>query len=238
MKKLLILSLILTTFVTSCKKDNEPDPVVIRAYVYLIHVVPGFASVNWVVDGVAVRDAMDYAKYLTGGVILESASDEIEFTVKNPGTGLVLATELLPLEMNKFYTVLFAGTAEEPVLILDEIDTTPPEFQNVKLEFFHAATLHDSIDVYIGDTLQDNKVITNLGFNALSDPFEVSQIDARTAIIVSGHSEEYSQDSVLLNSVNNELIEYGSSYLTVVAPFTYDPMDELTLWLYDLPVDN
>jgi hypothetical protein len=105
----------------------------------------------------------------------------------------------------------------------------------VKIQFFHAATDQDSIDVYMGGTTPDKKVVTGLNFNDFSDPFDVSNYDATVAITVSLHSDEYDQDSVLLTSVNNDLFQTDASYLAVVAPFTVDPLSELTLWLFSLP---
>jgi hypothetical protein len=235
MKKLFILSLLFSSIFLSCSKDPEPAPQPIRAYVYLEHFVPGRESIIWVVDGVEVPDKQDYSLYFPGAVILDAASEQIEFTVKHPVSGEVLASEILPLEQNKYYTVMFAGTVEDPVLLYNEIEIARPQPGKVKIQFFHAATDQDSIDVYMGGTTPDKKVVTGLNFNDFSDPFDVSNYDATVAITVSLHSDEYDQDSVLLTSVNNDLFQTDASYLAVVAPFTVDPLSELTLWLFSLP---
>ncbi len=89
----------------------------------------------------------------------------------------------------------------------------------------------------MGDTTMEKRVVSDLDYLVLTAPFEPVDSDARSAIIVSKHSEEYHQDSVLLSSNYNEEIISGASYLSVVANFTFDPSSELTFWLYLLPVE-
>ncbi|MCK4992450.1 MAG: hypothetical protein KAS29_18255, partial [Bacteroidales bacterium] len=73
---------------------------------------------------------------------------------------------------------------------------------------------------------------------SLSEPFEVVDYDARAAIVVTAHTEEYNQDSVLLTSIYNDMIVTGANYLSVFAPHSFYPADTLlTFWLYELPID-
>lgn len=237
MKKLFILSILFPLVFLSCNKDPEPEPEVIRAYCYLHHFVPGLESVTWVVDDIEVPDDQVYAALLPGSIVLEAASEEISFIVKNPGTGVVLESRDLLLEKDKYYTVIVCGSKEDPMLLFQEIETTRPQSGQVKFQVLHAATGQNSIDVYMGGTTPDKRAVSELDFLSLSDPFEVQDYDARAAITVSAHSEEYNQDSVLLTSVYNDLVVSGASYLSVVAPYTFDPLSELTFWLYDLPLE-
>jgi len=239
MKKLFIFSILFSLLTLSCNKEPEPEPEpeVIRAYCNIYHFVSGLESVVWVVDDHEIPDPKVYAGQLQGSVLLETETDEINFTAKHSGTGAVLFSELLVLEKDKYYTVVAAGTEENPVLLFKEIETTPPQSGKVKFEILHSVIDQESIDVYMGGSTSVKRVVSDLNYNSLSLFFEVLESDARAAIIVSAHSEEYNQDSVLLSSVYNEQIVSGANYLSVVAPYTFDPESALTFWLYALPKD-
>jgi hypothetical protein len=237
MKKLIITSLLLSIVVLSCKKESEPEPRVIRAFVYLYNFLPGLEGINWTVDGVEVPEEMYYSKYLNGGVLLDSTSEEIEFFVKNAASGEILASRLLLLEEGKYYSVMFAGTLEDPVLLFYEIDTNMPVANRIKFQIFHAAVIQDSIDIYMGGTSPDKRVVTGLGFNKLTDPFDVIDADAMVNIIATLHSEEYNEENVLLSSQYNGIVVSGASYLGVVAPFTSDTSSDLTLLLIAQPLE-
>jgi len=237
MKKLVIISILFSFVILSCKKEPDPEPEVIRAFVYLYHFIPGIESVTWIVDGVQIPENMDYADYIAGGVILDASTEEIVFVVKHSGSGEILASQLLQLVEGKSYTVIIAGTVDEPVLLFNEIDTGMPLSGQIKFQFFHAAVIQDSIDIYMGGTSPDKRVVTDLGFNKLSEPFQANEYDARPAITVTKHSEEYNQENVLLTSLYNAQLVSGANYLTVVAPFTSDTSSELSLWLFNLPLE-
>ncbi|MCK4881015.1 MAG: DUF4397 domain-containing protein [Bacteroidales bacterium] len=237
MKKLFILSILFPLVFLSCNKDPEPEPEVIRAYCYLHHFVPELESVTWVVDDIETPDDLIYGGLIPGAVVLEAASEEISFIVKNSETGEVLESRVLLLEEDKYYKVIICGSKEDPLLLFQEVETSRPQSGQVKFQILHAAPGQDSIDVYMGGTSPDKRVISELDYKELSDPFEVQDYDVIAAITISIHSEEYNQDSVLLTSIYNDLIVSGASYLAVVAPYTFDPLSELTFWLYDLPLE-
>jgi hypothetical protein len=238
MKKLFILSILFSILFVSCNDDPEPEPEVIRAYVYLYHFIPEHGSVIWEVDESALPEEQLYATQFSGAVVLESASEEISFTVRHSGTNEVLVSQLVQLEQDKYYNVIVRGSSEDPALLIREIDTSHPDAGQVKFQVLHSIAGQGPIDVYMGGNTVDNRGLSELPYLSLSTPFEVKDYDARAAILVSAHSEPFNQDSVLLTSIYNDEIATDANYLSVVAPPTYNTADTLlTFWLYELPLD-
>jgi hypothetical protein len=237
MKKRFILFISFSLIFFSCSEDPGPEPEVIRAYCYLYHFIPELSSVIWEAAGFEVPNVKVYAYQFAGAVILESDSEEIAFAVKHPDTHDVLATQNFQLEKDTYYNVIAYGSIEDPILHITEIETSRPQAGNIKFQVLHSATGENSIDLYMGDTTLENRVVNELDYLSLTDPFEAEFLDVRSLIIVSKHSEDYNQDSVLLTSINNGDFISDAYYLTVVAPFTYDPSSEFTLWIYPLPLD-
>jgi len=234
MKKLLILSILFFSLFVSCKKDPEPEPEPIRAYCYLQHFIPQMSTVTWEVDGVELPEAQQYGYSFPGAVILEGTSEEIEFTVKRPDTKAVLVSRLIQLEQNKFYNAIVGGPAEDPSLLIYEIETTPPNSGNVKLQVLHAIPGQGPIDLYMGDTTLEKRYVTGLDYLELTDPFQVYEIDIRVNMTATAHTDAFNPDSVLLSSDFNTIIS-GANYLSVVAPSSYDTTSSLTFWAYVLP---
>lgn len=237
MKKLFILFISLSLITFSCNDEPEPEPEVIRAYCYLYHFIPEIGSVIWEADGTEVPSEKVYAYQFPGAVILESESEEIAFAVKHSGTGEVLASEIFQLEKNKYYNIIACGSKDDPILFIREIDTAQPQAGKVKFQILHSAAVQNSIDVYMGDTTLEKRLVTDLAYLDLTAPVEALDSDARAEITVANHSEVYHQDSVLLSGIYNEDIITGASYFSVVAPFTFNPESELTFWFYLMPID-
>ena len=237
MKKLALLTIFFSLFCLSCTGEPELDPEEIRAYCYLYQFVPGLENVNWIVDDIEVPNEQPYGSYFPVSVVLESVSQEINFTIKHAGTGDILESQSFTLEKDQNYSVIITGTELDPVMLIQEIETSRPQSGNVKFQVLHSAIYKDSIDVYMGGTSPERRVVSDMDFTELSDPFEAKDFEARAVITVAVHDSAYNQENVLLTSVYNELIHSGANYLTVVAPSTIDPLSELTLWLFDLPVE-
>jgi hypothetical protein len=101
----------------------------------------------------------------------------------------------------------------------------------VKLQALHSIPGQGPIDLFIGDTTLEKRVVSELNYLELTDPFEVPDIDIRLKMTLTAHGDEFSQDSVLLTSEFNDIVS-EARYLTVLAHFTHDTTSELTFWLY------
>ena len=236
MKKLFIILVSIPLLLASCKKDPEPQPEEIRSYVSIVSLIRETFALTWVVDEVEIQDEQDYGSRILGAVLIESDSEEISFTAKNTNTGSQIESLLLTMEKDKFYQIVLYGSADEPVLYLQEVETTRPQDGRVKFQFLHAATSLDSIDVYMGGTEAEDKVVNDLSFSEYSDYFEVPDYLARNSVTVAVHGDAYDPEKEVLNYEYNDLIVSGANYLSVIGYATGDPIDSAPkLWLYDLP---
>jgi len=237
MKKIFILPILLSSVFLSCNKDPEPEPEGIFAYCNLYHFIPEMGSVLWDVYDEEFPDESLYAQQIFTRIFLETTTEELVFAVKHPGTKEVLVSQLFQLEEGKYYNVIVYGSAEEPILFIKEIDTSHPAAGMVKFQILHSIPDQGPIDLYMGDTTLNKRVLTALDHLELSDPFEVSDFEARASITVTAHADEYLQDSVLLHSIYNDLVQSGANYLSVVAHHSYDTTSNLSFWLFNLPLD-
>lgn len=157
--------------------------------------------------------------------------------LNTPGPWRYWQAKFFCLKRINIHNVIACGSKDDPTFFIQEIDTRQPQAGRVKFQVLHSAAGQNSIDVYMGDTTMEKRLVSDLDYLVLSTPFEALDSDARADITVSKHSEEYNRDSVLLSSVYNEDIISGASYLSIVANFTFDPESELTFWLYLMPLE-
>jgi len=238
MKKLLLLSILFSLVFISCNDEPDPVPADIRAYCYLYHFIPELGSVIWEVAESEVPQEQLFGVQFAGAILLETIGEEVTFTAKHGGTRAVLISQSFQLEQNKFYNVIVHGSIEDPVMLIREIETGNPETGKVKFQTLHSLPGQSPIDVYMGGSTQNNRFVSELAYLSLTIPYEVNDFDARAAITVSAHSEEYNQDSVLLTSVYNDEILTNAYYLTVLALSGHQVDSDTTLWVYELPLDQ
>lgn len=236
MKKLSIFFVILPLLLTSCKKDPEPTPVDIRAYASIISLLREPFSITWVVDGVEVPDDQAYGQRIMGGILMAGDTEEISFTANNADTGSQIESLLLNMERDKDYLIVLYGSADEPLMLFQELETTRPEPSQVKFLFLHAADSLDPVDIYMGDTEVENREVSNLSYSELSEYFQVSDYSARTSVTVSEHGDVFDPEKEFMNYTFNDLIVSNTNYFSVVGYENGDREDATPkLWLFDLP---
>jgi hypothetical protein len=236
MKKQFIFFVLIPLLLASCKKDDDPQPVEIRAYASIISLLREPFAVTWVVDGVEVPDEQAYGSRIMGGILLEGATEEISFTAKNSDTGAQIESLLITMDRDKDYLIVLYGSAEETLMQFQELETSRPEPAHVKFLFLHAAASVDSVDIYMGGTEVGNREVSDLSFSEQSEYFQVSDYNARTSVTVTEHGDVYDPEKELLNYTFNDLIVSNAIYFSVLGHANGDPEDsDLKLWLFDLP---
>jgi hypothetical protein len=63
-----------------------------------------------------------------------------------------------------FYGVQFQGSKENPALLIREIETTHPQAGQVKFQFLHSISGQNSIDLYMGGSTPDKRVVSDLAY--------------------------------------------------------------------------
>jgi hypothetical protein len=236
MKKLFLYIFLIPLVLASCKKENEPQPEEIRSYCSILSLVKQDDNITWVVDGVEVQNEQVYGSRILGAVLLDTDAQEISFTAENSSSGSVIESLLLTMQKDKHYLILLYGTADDPLLEVKELEDEQPQSGYIRFQFLHASPDVDSVDVFMGGTEVDDRVINNMNFGEFSEPFEVIDYKARASVTVAIHDETYDPENEILNYDYNDLIVSGTSYLSILAYEIGDPSDTAPkLWLYDLP---
>lgn len=236
MKKLLLSLILIPLVLVSCKKDPEPQPEEIRSYCSIISLVKQQDNISWVVDEVEVNNEQVYGSRILGAVLLDTEIQEISFTAENSNTGSVIESLLLTMEKDKHYLILLYGTADDPILEVKEAESDQATSGHIRFQFLHASPDVDSMDVFMGGTEVDDRVLTDLSFGEFSESFEVVEYKARASVTLAIHDETFNPENEILNYDYNDLLVSDASYFSVLAYEIGDPADTVPkLWLYDLP---
>ncbi len=239
MKKYLIISFLSLLGLLSCDQEPDPDPSpdATRSYCTLYNFLMEPVHVTWEVDDIKVEGEHIYGSVVQGGVLLEEETEEISFVVKNAASGEVIESLFIEMTENQNYQMVIFGTLENPVFLHREIDTSSPESGNVRVQFLHATESLDSLDVYLGGTTLQQRVISGIDYTELSEYTEVSEYDIRSSVIITPHDTLFNPGSELISYKYNDQIQVNNNYLTVIAPSGSSPVSPLTLWLYAQPID-
>jgi hypothetical protein len=237
MRNYSIILLLLLFGIYSCKKDPEPEPSPEedRAYITLYNFLSEPFEVKWEVDEVELEEDQPYGSVISGGVLLEEESEEIVFVVKNGDSGAYLESQTLSMTIDKHYLALVYGTAENPVLLCEELETKTPTSSFINIRFLHASVGEDTLDVYTGGTSSEKQLLSGLFYGDMSEYDEVSEYDVRASVIVTLHDTVYKEENELISFEYNDLIQVNSNYLSVIAPESNTDPSDLTLWLYLQP---
>jgi len=222
----------------ACSKDPDPPlPDPINSYFTLYNFLMVPYEISWTSADESVEIAHPYGIPIQAFTTMDRDSAEVSFTVKRSGTGTVIESEVFMMKKNKFYIIAIIGTENDPILLFEPMNIKRPDTEKIKIRFLQAAEDLDPVDVYIGGTGQDSRVLSGLAFADITAYIELSQVLAWDSLIISPQGI-FPSDSTLFSYTRNEVILPDNIYLGVIAHSDNSPLSSLKLELFEHPVDN
>lgn len=237
-KKILFLSLVLLFF-SACSLDTDPEsqlPEPIRSYFILYNFLTAPVDLEWEVEGYSLSSVHTYGGTLVGFVTLDEASQDITFVVNEPYSGEITQTGTYRMEENRFYMLTMMGTEEEPYILFEPMDLDLPASGMIKLRFIHTAGDLDSLDLYIGGSTADRRVISGITYKEVSHYVETSLNDLSDTVFVSPHSTAPGTDTVLISFTGIGIFHPDRIYLGVIGHVNHADTSPVELMFYDQPV--
>lgn len=239
MKKFL-LSCLAIGFFHACSLDPDPGsqlPEPIRSYFLLYNYFQESYDLLWEVEGYTLSAAHTYGGSIMGFVHLDSTAGDITFTTKHPDTGEMILSGNYRLEENKFTMVAVMGNEEDPYLSFDPLNLDPPGSGMIRIRFMHTSGYLDPLDVYIGGSSEDKRVVSNLTYRQVSGYVETSLNDLLHSVVVLPHGSTPGTDSALISNTGSNVLHPDRIYLGVIGHPGYADTTTVDLVFYDQPVE-
>ncbi|MEN8203238.1 MAG: hypothetical protein ABFS28_11630 [Bacteroidota bacterium] len=234
--RLVTFVLILSIILPGCL--NEPDPPLpdsIRSYFILYNFLSESYDVHWDINEIGVESSQAYGLHLPGFSTLEEIKEDVLFSVKEAGSMRVIRSDTFTMEQNHYYIVSIMGTEQEPYILFEPMDLDAPSTGMVRLRLMQTAMEMGPVDLYIGGSTPDHKVISGIAYTDISDYIEASEEELWEAIIITPFGISPADSTILLFTAN-DVFTPNYVYLGVVGHVTNSPSSTLHLLLYDQPV--
>ena len=237
MKKTLktaFIALIALSTAISCSTD-EPDPAPPIEYetaeLSSRNYITSDLILDFLMDTVKVNSGLSYAFGGKGSFEWAVGDANVQFSIQNASDNSGLFSANINVEKDKSYYSATAGPATAGVVVWAENDKTLPAEGNVRFRLLNAYQDVGAIDLYIGGTTVDHKVITDLNFGVLSAYIEVSHTDISTMIICTNTGVAPDPNTNLLTTLANTAHEANKIYLDAMASETTDATSKFTLFV-------
>lgn len=238
MKKTHAVLLFLMVLVSSCLKDPDPGPPLPSpsgSYINLYNFLTESYDVAWEVNDVIVESEHPYGTALLEFIEMDKEKQDATFTVKESKSTLFVDSEVYEMEQNQFYTVSILGNEKDPHIIFEAMEVQKPTLGLVKLRFMHTTLGLDAVDLYIGGSTPEHKVVSELSFPQTTEYLEASEKDLWESIVVTPANIS-PEDSSILSYTANDAFLPNNIYLGVIGHATSSPSSYLQLQLFKQPV--
>lgn len=238
MKKTHAVLLFLMVFGASCLKDPDPTPPIptpTGSYINLYNFLTESYDLAWEVNDVNVEREHPYGTALLEFIEMDKELQNATFTVKESTSTLLIDSEVYEMEQNQFYTVSIAGNEKDPHILFEPMEVQKPTLGLIKLRFMNTILGLDAVDLYIGGSAPEHKVISELSFPQTSEYLEASQKDLWESITVTPANVS-PEDSSILSYTANDIFLPNNIYLGVIGHATSSETSALQLQLYKQPV--
>jgi hypothetical protein len=232
----LLIPCFLAFALAACQKDEDtplPDPN--RYYVNMYNFLMEAYDVQWNINGLDVEPAQAYGIPLFSFFPLEDSGENITIRVLEAGSSQILQSDSCTVEQNNYYMASLMGSGDDPLLTCEPMDLRAPSLGKVKLRMMHTAGHLGPIDLYVGGSAPENKLITGVGYGEVSAYVETTEEQLWESLIITP-SNVSPADTTLLSFIANEGFISGRIYLGVVGSKTNSPSSDLQFFLYDQPL--
>jgi hypothetical protein len=233
-KNTLAVLLLLVTII-SCSKDEDPVPTPPLVYegaeLSTRNYITSDLTLDFFIDTTQVASGLGYGFGDKSAFEWVVDAPGVQFSILDASDKSSLFSAGIGVEKDATYYAAVVGPAAAGAVVLAENDKTLPQDGNVRMRILHAYQDIGAIDVYIGGTAAENKVITNLGYSGLSTYVEVSHTDVSTMIICTETGVLPDAATNLLNILENTSHEANKIYLNAVASATIDATSAFSLFV-------
>ena len=225
--------LLILSAVISCKTD-EPAPAPPLVYegaeISTRNYITSTLSLDFFIDTTKVGSALSYAFSSRNSFEWVVDAPGVQFTILDATDNTaVLFTTGIAVEKDALYYAAVVGPETSGSVVFAVNEKTLPAAGNVRMRVLHAYQDVGAVDLYIGGTTPEHKVITNLLFGGLSDYIEVSHTDVSTMIICTETGVLPDPDTNLLTTLENTLHETDKIYLNALASDTKEATSTFSL---------
>ncbi len=238
MKRSLPLLIILFSGLSGCLDDPDPAPPVqdpIRSYFILYNFLTEPYEIDWELDGILVEEGHSYGDAVLGFTSLDTALQEISYTISSSDGSRLLKEGFLNMEENQYYLLAFMGTENEPMLLQEPMDLIPPPYGNVRLRLMHTIPGLDALDLYIGGQSEEFRADSGISYSTVTGYLECSRERIWNSLEVTPQDIS-PEDSTLFSFSQNNIFYSRRIYLGIIRYASSDSTSSLRLLFYDHPI--
>jgi len=234
MKKVIAVFLGLSLLLPACLDDPLPGPETLEAGLIFYNNLMEADKVLWKVDEAVSTMGQTYGVPIPGAVEVDGFAQQTRFVASTLDGGVALDSFDLFLDPFRYYMISILGTEEEPLLVSDTIDTSPPTLGLVKMRFLHASETMGDIDIYVGGELPEHRKLTGIAYGELSVYVEDTQESFWNAVIVTP-TDMTPEDSTLLSYTVNKNFMPNTTYFGIINHTETDPESSFRMQVFNQP---
>jgi hypothetical protein len=145
LRLILPLFAILSIAITSCKKDDDPQPD--QAKVLVVHASPNAPGVDLLIDNGKVNSAALSFPNNTGYLTVKSGTRNVKVNVAGTSTSVINADVTLTKDKN--YSIFAIDSVSKISAIVVEDDLTSPASGKVHVRFIHLSPNAPAVDIAV-----------------------------------------------------------------------------------------
>lgn len=236
MNRYLIIPLVLLIVLPACNKEPEsPIPEPIKSYFVIYNFLSEPYDVAWEIEDELVETVHPYGTSILEFSIMESEEKDLRFTVKESGGDRIITSIIHAAKQHLYYAVALMGNESDPIITIEPMELGKPSLGQIKLRIMHTAMELGPLDLYIGGSTPEHKVLSNIQIKTLSEYIEATQLDLWEAVILSPFNVA-PEDSTLLSYTANDIFQPNKIFMGVIGHTTSSTNSTLHLQLFHQPV--